>query len=239
MKHMKTNAISRWLIALALTAAIAVAAFAQQYDPESDFQVRRINNDKEVEITAYVGSETDIRIPPRIQNLPVTSISKGVFPRDITSVTIPNSVTSIGQYAFSGCASLASVTIGNGVTSLNGFDFQNNTNLTSVTIGNGVTSIGSSAFAGCTSLASITIPASVTSIGDGAFVSTKLTSVTFEGTIPSSGLAVSRRASIFDSYEGGTPFDGDLRVKYLAGGRGTYTAPIDPYGHNMRDWTKQ
>jgi hypothetical protein len=77
-----------------------------------------------------------------------------------SSFTIPNSVTSIGYFAFSGC-----------------------TSLTSVTIPDSVTSIGDYAFAWCTSLTNINIPKSVTSIGNGAFYGCEsLTSVTFQGT---------------------------------------------------------
>ena len=78
-----------------------------------------------------------------------------------TSITIPNGVTSIGNYAFSYCSGL-----------------------TSVTIPNSVTSIGSYAFNGCTGLTRVTIPGSVTSIDDYAFWDcTGLTSITFKGTI--------------------------------------------------------
>ena len=82
---------------------------------------------------------------------------------------IPDSVTSIGKYAFYGCSGLTSVTIGNSVTSIGYEAFYNCSGLTSVTIGNSVTSIGKYAFYGCSGLTSITIPDSVTSIGDWAF----------------------------------------------------------------------
>ena len=80
----------------------------------------------------------------------------------LTSVTIPDSVTSIGDYAFYDC-----------------------TGLTSVTIPGSVTSIGRNAFSDCTNLTSVTIPDSVTSIGNYSFyLCTGLTSVTFEGADP-------------------------------------------------------
>ena len=87
----------------------------------------------------------------------------------LTSVTIPDSVTSIGGYAFSHCTSLTSITIPDSVTSIDHDAFSGCTGLTNVTIGNSVTRIGYSAFYGCTSLTSITIPDSVTSIGNSAF----------------------------------------------------------------------
>ncbi|MGN0854582.1 MAG: leucine-rich repeat domain-containing protein [Kiritimatiellia bacterium] len=84
-------------------------------------------------------------------------------------VTIPDSVTSIGSYAFYGCSSLTNVTIPDGVTSIGSYAFEYCSSLTNVTIPDGVTSIGSSAFYGCSGLTSVTIPDSVTSIGSRAF----------------------------------------------------------------------
>ncbi len=82
---------------------------------------------------------------------------------------IPNSVTSIGNSAFSGCSSLTSITIPNSVTSIGDDSFSECSSLTSVTIPNSITSIGKRAFQYCSSLTSISIPNSITSIGYNAF----------------------------------------------------------------------
>jgi hypothetical protein len=95
----------------------------------------------------------------------------------LTSVTIGNSVTSIGESAFSGCIGLTSVTIGNSVTTIGEYAFYRCTSLTSITIPDSVTSIGYGAFSNCTDLTEITIPDSVTSIGYDAFYRCNLTSV--------------------------------------------------------------
>ena len=92
---------------------------------------------------------------------------------------IPNSVTSIGSYAFWGCINLASVSIPNSVTSIGDYAFRDCTGLTSIEIPNSVTSIGDYVFYCCSSLTSVTIPNSVTSIGEYAFQNcTNLSSVT-------------------------------------------------------------
>ena len=87
-----------------------------------------------------------------------------------TSVTIPNSVTSIGNYAFSGCSSLTNITF-NAINCTNiGYDvFSDCTNFTSLTIGDSVQTIPNRAFAYCSSLTSLTIGNSVTAIGNSAF----------------------------------------------------------------------
>ena len=98
----------------------------------------------------------------------------------VNDLVIPDSVTSIGWYAFSGCSGLASVTIPDSVASIGNYAFRNCSKLTSVTIGNDVTSIGEYAFYDCSGLTSVVIPDSVTSIGSLAFAYSGLTSVTFE-----------------------------------------------------------
>lgn len=84
------------------------------------------------------------------------------------STIIPNSVTSIGDSAFSGCSGLTSVTIPNSVTSIGNSAFGGCTGLTSLTIGNSVTSIGENAFMGCSTLAEVDLN-SVSNLGDKAF----------------------------------------------------------------------
>ena len=96
-----------------------------------------------------------------------------------TNYSIPDSVKSIGEYAFEGCTGLTSVTIGNGVKKIYSGAFKRCTGLTSVYIPNSVTSIGFYAFQDCTGLTSVTIGNGVTSIGQYAFyVCTNLKEVT-------------------------------------------------------------
>ena len=100
-----------------------------------------------------------------------------------TSYSIPDSITTIGDYAFGCCESLTSITIPDSVTSIGEGAFNNCNGLTSITIPNSVTSIGGYAFAFCQCLTSITIPNSVTSINDCTFIECySLTAITFSGT---------------------------------------------------------
>ena len=120
-------------------------------------------------------SLTSVHIPNS-----VTSIDGNAFYgcTSLTSIHIPESVTSIGATTFYGCTSLTSIHIPESVTSIGGGILGECTSLTSVYIPDGVTSIESSAFYGCTSLTSVYIPEGVTSIGEGAFLEcTSLTSV--------------------------------------------------------------
>ena len=102
---------------------------------------------------------------------------------------IPNSVTSIGDFAFDECTSLTSIEIPDSVTSIGDFAFRGCSSLTSIEIPNSVTSIGQSAFRACTSLTSIEIPNSVTSIGVYAFYECKsLTSIQIPNSVTSIGV---------------------------------------------------
>lgn len=100
----------------------------------------------------------------------------------LTSVTIPDGVTNIGEEAFSGCTSLGNIVIPNSVTSIGGSAFKDCTSLVSITIPNSITSIETRAFYNCSSLASITIHDSVTRIDGAAFYNcTSIENVYFTG----------------------------------------------------------
>jgi len=108
-----------------------------------------------------------------------TTVTSVIFAND-------NSVTSIGDYAFQSCTSLASIAIPNSVTSISSYAFSSS-GLTSITIPNSVTSIGASTFYSCTSLATATIGTGVTTIFSNAFYNTGLTSVTIPSNVTSIG----------------------------------------------------
>ena len=118
----------------------------------------------------------------------VTSIGEYAFSdcRSLAAITIPKSVTSIGLKAFLHCSSLTTITLPEGVTRIEKETFAGCVSLTTITIPEGVTAIGRDAFSGCSSLTSITIPESVTSIiGSYTFYScSSLTAITCKATTP-------------------------------------------------------
>ena len=136
-------------------------------------------------LISYCSPQTSYCIPDS-----VSAIGDGAFSycSSLTSLTIPDSVTSIGDSAFENCRSLISLTIPNSVTSIGNSAFEDCSSLTSLTIPDSVTSIGNYAFYECKSLTTLTIPDSVTTIGDKAFSSCEsLTSLTIPDSLSSIG----------------------------------------------------
>ena len=100
---------------------------------------------------------------------------------------MPNSVTSIGSYAFSACSGLTSITIPSKVRAISDYTFNGCNNLTTINIPDSVRTIGTSAFRYCQSLISITIPDKVTTLGQSAFENTGLTSIYIPQSVTSIG----------------------------------------------------
>ncbi len=124
-----------------------------------------------IEVMNYNGADTDVVVPSEIDGYPVVRIGTWAFSSrtNVTSITLPDSITGIGSAAFDGCTSLKSINLPEGLTDLGDQTFNNCSSLESIDIPDGVTYIGDWAFQNCTSLRSITIPDSVTSFGYYAF----------------------------------------------------------------------
>ncbi len=129
-------------------------------------------NNGTITILEYDGWGAAVVIPTTISFLLVTDIGTGAFYHsdNMTSVTIPDSVTNIEWEAFMECHELTSVTIPGSVANIGISAFIGCLSLTNATIANGVLSIGETTFAECIRLGSVTIPGSVTNIGISAFV---------------------------------------------------------------------
>ena len=143
-----------------------------------------------------------IEIPSELGNCPVTGLGEHSFSTEdngsplydihhhnIQSVTIPESVTSIGQSAFEACFSLDSLIIKDAATSIGDRAFDGCSALETLSLGEKIKTIGDYAFQGCSYLTNVTIPQSVTSIGRQAFYLTDLNTLTIKGPIKSMGYA--------------------------------------------------
>ena len=141
------------LLAFALLLSYCSIVYTESSEPEKknsgDFEYILIE-DGTARITKYRGKASELVIPEKLDGITVTSIGDCAFISylfsPLTSVTIPNNVTDIGDYAFSNCR-----------------------NLIDVILPDSVTRIGNWAFSGCDSLSKIIIPDSVTSIGANPF----------------------------------------------------------------------
>lgn len=114
------------LLSLALVCLVVALfgspdALAATTDDGWDYEI----TDSGVTITCYTGTATEVEIPEEIEGYPMTKIGASAFwgCKNLTSITIPDSVTSIEDKAFYWCSNLTSVTIGNGVTSIGGLRF--------------------------------------------------------------------------------------------------------------------
>ena len=131
----------------------------------------------------YKGTAADVTIPSRYKGKPVTMIDHAAFHNSaVTSVTIPDSVTAIPDYAFGYCSQLTNISIPNSVTFIGFSAFNSCTSLKSITLPSSLSTIQSYAFYNCENLKTIRIPVSVTSIGNYAFdVCPSLMTVTYPG----------------------------------------------------------
>jgi hypothetical protein len=128
-------------------------------------------NNGAVTITAYAGPGGAVPIPSAIAGFPVTAIADSVFfgQGNLTSVTLPDTLTSLGASVFGLCSGLTSITLPISLTSLGSGCFGGCSGLASASLPAGLTDLPDSVFSGCSGLITITIPNSVTNIGGEAF----------------------------------------------------------------------
>ena len=120
--------------------------------------------------------------------------------KEITSIEIPSSVTTLGDCVFQGCSGLTSLTLPASITEIGSFVFEDCSGLTSLNLPAGITSIGWNAFSGCSGLTSLNLPAGITEICDAAFSGCSgLTSLTLPAGITSIGRAAFYGCSVLTS----------------------------------------
>lgn len=151
--------------------------------PLFDFEFTPDNTAVIVTNYKYNGAAADVTIPSRYQGKPVTTIGHAAFFNSaVTSVTIPDSVTSISDEAFINCPKLTNISIPNSVTYIGFSAFSSCTSLKSITLPSSLSFISGALFFGCSQLTTIHIPVSVTSIGNNAFADCpSLMTVTYPG----------------------------------------------------------
>lgn len=181
------------LLTLSLNFLFAVATYAFEYKVDG-ITYNISGNNAEVKSGGYCSG--DLVIPASIttdgNTYPVTKIGDSAFNYcRITSVTLPNSVTTIGKRAFESCSNMVSINIPESVTTIDEAAFMSCSSLTSIDIPGSVYSIGRWAFQGCSGLTSVSFVYGLNSIGENAFLNcTGLTEVS----IPSSVTNVSKNA---------------------------------------------
>lgn len=162
---------------------VVLLGFSSQVHAAQEGDFTYTVTDGQAQVTQYTGNsgDGDIIIPSTLGGAPVTSIGYQVFhicPAGLTSISLPEGLTSIGGWAFSGCTNLTSISLPESLTSIGSRAFNGCAGLMSISLPKGLTSIGSDAFCGCTGLTSISLPEGLTSIGVGAFYGcTGLTSI--------------------------------------------------------------
>ena len=151
--------------------------------PLFDFEFTPDNTAVIVTNYKYNGAAADVTIPSRYKGKPVTMIDHAAFFNSaVTSVTIPDSVTSISDEAFINCPKLTNISIPNSVTYIGFSAFSSCTSLKSITLPSSLSFISGALFLGCSQLTTIHIPVSVTSIGNNAFADCpSLMTVTYPG----------------------------------------------------------
>lgn len=138
--------------------------------PLFDFEFTPDNTAVIVTNYKYKGTAADVTIPSRYKGKPVTMIDHAAFHNSaVTSVTIPDSVTSIHDSAFAYCSSLTNISIPNSVTAIGSFAFEGCTKLESITLPSSLLTISEFLFYDCSQLTTIHIPDSVSSIRQYAF----------------------------------------------------------------------
>jgi hypothetical protein len=165
----------------------ASGTYTEEAAPASDFTF--VTNAGSITITGYTGPGGVVEIPSTIDSLPVTSIQAQAFSgaSSLTSVTIPDSVTNLGDFAFNSCSGLTAVTISAGVTNIGLGIFEDCFSLSAVTFRGAIANIEDDAFASCPNLSNLTIPDTVTNLGEYAFFGGGLTNVTIPAALTSIG----------------------------------------------------
>ncbi len=218
MKHKKLLSLILSIVIIALSVQICFAAEVSPFTYE-------ITSENTATITGYSDlHEKNLKIPSELGGYPVTEIANDVFKGklSLSTVTIPDTVISLGDMAFYGCKNISSVNIGASVKEIGDycfnlceslvsinlrniekigeFAFYGCKGLTTLNCGNYITEIPKRAFSGCKLLTNITFSKKLKTIGDYAFANCiSLTSLTFPNSLTLIGLSAFSNAEVLES----------------------------------------
>lgn len=195
----------------------------------------------------YNGAAADVTIPSRYKGKPVTTIGHAAFFNSaVTSVTIPDSVTSISDSAFINCPQLTNISIPNSVTYIGFSAFSSCTSLKSITLPSSLSFISGALFLDCSQLTTIHIPVSVTSIGNNAFADCpSLMTVTYPGSKTQwDDITKGRNSDVLENHlicatlEATFTADGESISTQTIDRGGKFTAPAAPSkeNHTFAGW---
>lgn len=216
---------------------------------EQLFDFKFILNNTAVIVTRYryKGTAADVTIPSCYKGKPVTMIDHAAFFNSaVTSVTIPDSVTSISDGAFINCPKLTNISIPNSVTYIGFSAFSSCTSLKSITLPSSLSFISGALFLGCSQLTTIHIPVSVTSIGNNAFADCpSLMTVTYPGSKTQwDDITKGRNSDVLENHlicamlEATFTADGESISTQTIDRGGKFTKPAEPpkENHTFAGW---
>lgn len=199
MRVNKRIRIASSIVALLMVISFAPmsseTAYADSIITSGDYAYT-VLDDGTAQMIGYCGTNSSVEYPASIDGYAVTRVgwedsNYDLCPDFVTNIVLPDTVVSIGNYAFGNAESLQSITLGTGLKTIEEEAFNGCTSLQSVEIPSGVTTIGNSAFCDCSSMTSASIPSSVTALGDYVFIRcSALKNLAFNAKIDHIGLSV-------------------------------------------------
>ena len=159
------------VLVLAFMTFGASSAFADTVT-DGDYEYTE-NSDGTLTLAYYNGNATEITIPSTVKGKTVTHIGKLCIKKESTAnnlkkVTLPDTITTLDDFALSRCESLTDINLPEGLTTISNYVFYNNYSLEEIKLPSTLKTIGSRAFINCKSLKELDLPAGLESIQSGS-----------------------------------------------------------------------
>ena len=167
---MKSRFFSSLFLLLTAMLMLCLPALPASASQATDYFDYTVLEDGTARITKFKGGLNWVDVPLVIEDCAVTEIGERAFYGSaLYTVTLPSTLTSIGESAFGACRNLTSVTFGSGVASIGSYAFENCSALTAITLPEGLTTMGDHCFWGCSALESAVLPSTLSEIPYAAF----------------------------------------------------------------------